>query len=234
MKALAVIFDMDSVLLDSERLSTEAWTVACARFGYDLTEELNLRLIGRNIVDANGLLREALGDAVPVEEVRRHANTLILERVGQGGIPLKPGVVPLLDFLAARTVPMAVATSTPRADTVGHLRHAGLLPRFQAIVCGDEVPRGKPAPDIFLAAAERLATQPAACVVLEDSFAGIRAAHAARMIPIMVPDLLEPDEEIRALAYAVAATLDDAKGIIADLMVSGKTKHRVDHSDCPG
>ncbi len=225
MKAVAVIFDMDGVLLDSQRLATEIWTVACARFGYCMTENLNLGMVGRSVADANAILRGAFGDAFPVDEVRRYAKALVTERVGGKGMPLKSGVLPLLDFLTAEAIPTAVATSTPRADTIVRLRHADLLHRFQAVVCGDDVQRGKPAPDIFLAAAQRLATPAAACVVLEDSFAGIQAAHDAGMVPIMVPDLLQPDEEIRAYAYAVVPTLDDAKGIIADLIGSASPGH---------
>lgn len=214
----AVIFDMDGVILDSQRMATDAWTRAVASLGYCLTEELNLQLIGRNAKDSDAILCAALGGDFPVDAARQTARQFFSELMPERGIPLKPGLEALLDFLEARAVRTAVATSTPRAACVRHLQRAHILERFAAHVCGDEVVQGKPAPDIFLTAARLLGTRPEACVVLEDSFAGIRAAHAAGMIPIMVPDLLPPDEDIRALAYRVVPTLDQARDVIASLL----------------
>jgi HAD superfamily hydrolase (TIGR01509 family) len=214
----AVIFDMDGLMLDSERMATDAWTRAVASLGFRLTEELNLQLIGRNARDSDAILRAALGDDFPVDAVRHTARRFFRDLTQERGIPVKPGLEPLLDFLGARAVQMAVATSTPREACVRHLQRAHLLERFAVLVCGDEVATGKPAPDIFLTAARLLGTRPETCVVLEDSFAGIRAAHAAGMIPIMVPDLLPPDADIRALAYRVVPNLDQARDVIAALL----------------
>ena len=214
----AVVFDMDGVILDSQGLALKAWARAVADLGYSLTEELNLEMVGRNVPDSNAILRRALGPEFPVEAARRAAREVFAELTPATGVPLKPGVEPLLDLLESKGLRKAVATSTPRPACVRHLQHWKLLDRFSAIVCGDEVPSGKPAPDIFLRAAQLLNVQPADCVVIEDSFAGIRAAHAAGMIPIMVPDLKQPDDEIRALAYRVVPNLDGVRQVITTLI----------------
>jgi HAD superfamily hydrolase (TIGR01509 family) len=216
--AKAVIFDMDGVILDSQGLALKAWARAVADLGYCLTEDLNLELVGRNVPDSNAILQRALGPAFPVEAARRAAREFFAELTPATGVPLKPGVEQFLDFLESKGVRKAVATSTPRPACVRHLQHWKLLDRFSVVVCGDEVPSGKPAPDIFLQAARLLNVQPADCVVIEDSFAGIRAAHAAAMIPIMVPDLKAPDDTIRGLAYRVVRNLDEAREVIAALI----------------
>lgn len=216
----AVIFDMDGVILDSQGLASRAWARAVQSLGYQLPDELNLELLGRNIPDSDAILRDRLGAEFPVDAARRAARVVFAELTGANGVPLKPGVGPLLDFLDEKRLKKAVATSTPRETCVRHLTRSQLLQRFDEIVCGDEVPVGKPAPDIFLQAARLLWVDPASCVVLEDSFAGIRAAHAAGMIPIMVPDLKQPDDEIRAISPRVAPDLDGAQSVIADLLAS--------------
>lgn len=214
----AVIFDMDGLMLDSQRLATNAWTRAVASLGYRLTEALNLQLLGRNAQDSDAILRAAFGADFPVDAAREAARQLFRELTQGRGIPVKPGLGGLLDFLEARGIRTAVATSSSRAACVRHLQDAHLLERFAVLVCGDEVTTGKPAPEIFLTAARLLGIRPGACVALEDSFTGIRAAHAAGMIPIMVPDLHPPDEDIRSLAYRVVPTLDEARDVIAALL----------------
>ncbi len=218
----AVIFDMDGVILDSERPATAAWKGVLRDLGYCLTDEINRQLIGRNVPDSDAILRETLGKDFPVDAARRAAKRRFAELTAVDGILLKPGVQTLLDFLDAKAIKRAIATSTAREACERALRRHDLLHRFDATVCGDEVDAGKPAPDIFLEAARRLHARPAACVVLEDSFAGIRAAHAAGMMPIMVPDSVPPDATIRRLAYRLAPTLSDARDVIASLLINGR------------
>ena len=122
-------------------------------------------------------------------------------------VPQKPGAAEILRALDERGVLLAVASSTPEARVRRHLTEHDFLRRFDAVIGGDRLQRSKPAPDIFLLAAESLGAEPARCFVIEDSFNGIRAAHAARMRPIMVPDMLEPTEEIAAMAEVVTADL---------------------------
>ena len=214
----AVIFDMDGLMLDSQRIATEAWKRAVAAFGYCLKDEINLSLIGRTIPDTNYILREAFGFDFPVNEVRRLATKEFADLTRDSGIPVKRGLHELLDLLEQKHLKIAVATSTPQSDCLYHLQRSDLIHRFKVIVCGDEVPRGKPAPDLFLRASELLDVVPEHCMVLEDSYAGVRAAHNAGMIPIMVPDLKEADDEMRALAHAVVSDLVEAKDVIMSLL----------------
>ena len=214
----AVIFDMDGLMLDSQRIATEVWKKAVAAFGYYMTDEMRLSLIGRTISDTNDILRSAFGSDFPINEIRRLATEEFSDLTRDSGIPVKRGLRELLDFLDQKQLQTAVATSTSRYYCLRSLQRSDLAHRFKVIVCGDEVLQGKPAPDIFLRASELLNVVPEHCVVLEDSYAGVRAAHHAKMIPIMVPDLKEADDEMRALAHAVVSDLITAKDVIIRLM----------------
>jgi HAD superfamily hydrolase (TIGR01509 family) len=214
----AVILDMDGLMLDSQHLATEAWRQAVSSFGFLLSDEINLSLIGRNAHDADEILRWAFGSNFPINDVRELAARKFGQLTSDEGISVKKGLRELLAFLELEAIPKAVATSTSRAECIRHLGKANLLSNFPFVVCGDEVGKGKPAPDIFLKAAHHLQVSPEACVVLEDSFSGIQAASAAGMIPIMVPDLKEPDAEIRQLTRAVVRDLFEAKEVIKKLM----------------
>ena len=214
----AVIFDMDGLMLDSQRIATKAWKRAVASFGFHPTDEINLSLIGRTIPDTNEILRKAFGSDFPVSEVRHLAEKEFTDLTRDSGIPLKRGLRELLDFLEQKHLKLAVATSTPRYYCLRNLQQSDLVQKFEMIVCGDEVLKGKPAPDIFLKTSELLDVVPGHCVVLEDSYAGIRAAYHAKMIPVMVPDLREADDEMRALSYAVVEDLIAAKDVILDLL----------------
>ena len=136
------------------------------------------------------------------------------DAVPHAGIDHRPGIVELLQWLVARGIPRAVATSTRRPLAMRKLEAAGLLPYFDAVCTSSDVPRPKPAPDVYLLAARTLAVDPACCLVLEDSPTGVRAALAAGMTPVQVPDLLEPDEDVRALAHRIVASLGDAQRLL--------------------
>jgi HAD superfamily hydrolase (TIGR01509 family) len=154
------------------------------------------------------LLLEVLGDARVVQAVRERERFYVRGRIAETGVPVKPGLVDLLDYLDGRGLARAVGSSAWRRTVEGYLGSMGLLPRFQAIAAGDEVANGKPAPDVFLLAARRLGVAPEGCLVLEDSEAGIQGARAAGMAAIMVPDLKAPAPETIALADAILPSLD--------------------------
>lgn len=205
----AVLFDMDGLMFDTETLAFRAWSRALAEHGLEMRASHYSRLIGRNMADARLILLDAYGPDTPVDALDaarfRYASAEVEER----GVPMKPGLVALLDALDGLGIPRAMATSTGRERATGLLDRAGLTRRFHAIVCGDDITRGKPAPDIFLAAARRLNAPPATCLVLEDSEPGVRAAHAAQMKAVLVPDLAPIAPDARALAWRVVAELSD-------------------------
>jgi HAD superfamily hydrolase (TIGR01509 family) len=213
----AVIFDMDGLMLDTERLALAAWREACAALGVPCDVDVAQRMIGRNQADSVAIVLAHYGARFPVQAVMARSATAYEAIVEREGIALKPGLTALLDWLAAEGIVTAVATSTRRARALAKLQRTELLPRFAAIVGGDEVERGKPAPDIFLAAAERIARAPAACVVLEDSEPGLHGAHAAGIAPIMVPDLHPPSPALLALRPLVLASLDRVRDHLASL-----------------
>jgi HAD superfamily hydrolase (TIGR01509 family) len=199
---------MDGLMLDTERLAIPAWRDAKEAIGVDFDMSLLDAMVGRNYQDCRAMILERHGDAFPTDrlmEAWRIAYDAIVER---DGIAIKHGLVDLLDWLEQAGVPKAVATSTRRSRAAAKLASAGLDARFAALVGGDEVSRGKPAPDIFLLAAERLGAPPSSCLVLEDSAPGVRAALAAGMTPIMVPDQHAPPADILAAGTVVLPTLE--------------------------
>jgi len=203
----AVIFDMDGLMLDTEAPARRAWECAARTLGREFDLELCRQMIGRDFGDCVALIRARHGPGYPVEELTTAWVAGYDEIVAAEGISLKPGLEEILDLLDERGIAIAVATSTRRERARAKLDRVGLLYRFATLVGGDEVARGKPAPDIFIAAAERLGVAARDCVVLEDSEPGIIAAAAAGMTPVMVPDLHPPSSELLALEPLVLASL---------------------------
>ncbi len=205
----AVIFDMDGLMIDSESIYQMAWRRAIREFEREMPDETFRRFLGRNSQDSHALLAEIYGDKFDVGGFLARCGKIAGDHIETHGIPHKPGLGDLLSSLEARGLPKGVATSTRREWA---LRSLGpLAARFEVLTTGDEVTRGKPAPDIFLLCAERLNAAPPDCLVLEDSEAGVRAAHAAGMRAIMVPDLVEPTDDVRALVWRVCASLDEVR-----------------------
>jgi HAD superfamily hydrolase (TIGR01509 family) len=217
-KLEAVIFDMDGLMLDTERVAKRFWLMALEEFGAMLDDEQYLNIVGRNMKDSSVVLKDLLGADFPVEACRTRMREIYYEDIAKNGLPVKPGLNELVDFLKARSIRYAIATSTARDITLRKLELTDLSSNFDVIVAGDEVSNGKPHPEIFLKAAALLDARPEKVVVLEDSFSGIHAAHAAGMIPIMIPDLAQPTEEIRALAYAVVSSLHEAQQVIEGIL----------------
>lgn len=205
----AVLFDMDGLMFDTETLAFRAWSRALAEHGLEMRASDYSRLIGRNMADARLILLDAYGPDTPVDALDAARFRYSSAEVAERGVPLKPGLMALLDALDALGIPRAMATSTGRERATALLERAGLAGRFHAIVCGDDITRGKPAPDIFLVAARRLDAAATSCLVLEDSEPGVRAAHAARMKAVLVPDLAPVAPAARGLAWRIVANLED-------------------------
>ena len=208
----AVFFDMDGLLLDSESALLACWREASQVLDLRVDDGVWLSMIGLSDAVCGQLLAESVGDT-HAQALQERCQTLYDARVEQG-IPVKSGAFELLALLQAHAVPRAVVTSTWRERARQKLAKAGLLPHVLDVIGGRCVPRVKPAPDPYLLAAERLGVQPARCVVLEDSAAGVRAALAAGMTAIQVPDLSHPDAAIRALGHRIVASLHDARRLL--------------------
>lgn len=207
---IAVILDMDGLMLDTERMSRAAWMHALREHNLEIETSAYLRLIGRTVRDTQSMLMEWFGPSFPYTDLRARIQHYYDLDIAQNGIPTKPGLWELLEFLDAHGIARAVATSATSAFAERKLRVAGVFDRFTTVVCADMVANGKPAPDLFLESARRIGLPPRRCVVLEDSEPGIVAAHTAGMLPLMVPDLKPPDPEIRALCYRVLNSLSEA------------------------
>jgi HAD superfamily hydrolase (TIGR01509 family) len=213
----AVIFDMDGLMLDTERLAPRAWVDAAIALGVEFDLALTQPMVGRNFRDCASIITDRYGAAFPTADLMKAWHVAYDAIVAREGIALKAGLLALLDWLEGEDIPKAVATSTRRDRAQAKLVQTGLLPRFTALVGGDEVVLGKPAPEIFLIAAHRLGQPAAGCIVLEDSEPGVRAALAAGMIPIMVPDLHPPSAELVALEPLMMASLAEVPARLASL-----------------
>lgn len=210
----AVLFDMDGVIFDSERMLRDCWRAIADREGLEGMQEVYGLCIGVNQRASDEILRQAYGRDFPVERFKKEAVGLFHERIAKEGLPVKPGAREILQALRERGVPLALASSTDQGPVRRELAEAGLLDCFNVLVTGDMVKNSKPHPEIFLAAAELLGVRPGDCFVIEDSYNGVRAAAAAGMRPLMVPDLLAPDEEMRALAEAILPDLNSAQSYL--------------------
>jgi len=211
----AVIFDMDGLMFDTEQIARLAWKRAASDFGYHLSERLFLSLVGRTVGDVRALILEAFGAETPFDEMLRRKQDFVQRYTQESGVPHKPGLLELLAQIEALGWSKAVASSSTCVTIERYLALAGVSPeRFAAIVGGDEVKNGKPAPDIFLAAAETLDIPPRRCLVLEDSNPGIEAAYLAGMTPVMVPDMLPPTEESRRMAYRILPSLEAVRELL--------------------
>ena len=214
----AVIFDIDGLMIDSERVSQRSWGLTMAEAGYELTDSVYIQMIGRTEKDVKKILAVEYGGQFPFEQMYTNREARFYEIIAQDGIPVKPGLLELLAWVKAQPLKIAVASSTYCRLAESKLVAAGIREHFEVLVTGDEVVNGKPAPDLFLAAARKINTDPARCVVLEDSRAGIQAAYAAGMYPILVPDMQPIDDEVVKLAYKVVGTLDQAIPCIQQLL----------------
>lgn len=220
---LGAIFDMDGTLFDTERLYQEILDAVAVEMGLTVSPTLKRDIGGTSGESMKAVIRQHYPTVDPEEYI---ATALArLRKVEETYVPEKPGMCEILDFFRQRGIPMAVASSP--LDMIGHnLRMAGISGYFQAVVSGEQVRFEKPAPDIFLYAAERPGLAPEDCYVFEDSLNGVRAGAAAGCFTVMIPDCVEPTEEIRRLASAVCADFGEVVECIKEGSLDGRGGQR--------
>ena len=219
-KPRAVVFDMDGVLFNTEELYLEALVCAANGCGVEAPVELYTGSIGTSSEATRARLGAHYGDAVDMDLLWKSASEHFF-KLADTRLCLKPGVVELLDLLDRLDLPAAIATSSKPENVDHHLGAHGLERRFRAVAASGSYPRSKPHPDPFLTAARMLGADPSFCIALEDSHTGVRSASSAGMMTIMVPDLLEANEEMRGLCAHVAADLHEVARLIEDAIRGG-------------
>jgi HAD superfamily hydrolase (TIGR01509 family) len=205
----AVIFDMDGLLLDSERVALALLAQAAREVGAPWDEVLARSLVGISARDSDQMIVAALGADFPIQAHRQRFGELYAHAIASRQIQPKPFVKDLLEALKEAQIPCAVATSTRRDRAEAKLHVTRLLPYFKALACGDEVLHGKPAPEIFELAARRAGVEPRRCLALEDSNPGVRAAVSAGMQVVMIPDMVSPDADIACYGVPIVDSLKD-------------------------
>ena len=210
----SIIFDMDGVIFDSEKAVFGLWKELAEKYGFPDIDEVYKRTVGVNSDSTRKIFFDHYGPDFPFDKYLREESQMYHSRYDDGRLPLKPDIERVLEYIKNRGYKIAIASST-RAELVKRqIENAGLIEYFDVIVGGDMVTRSKPAPDIFLEAADKLGAIPEETYVIEDSFNGIRAAHAGGFIPVMVPDMLPPDDEMRDKANFIFDNLKEVESIL--------------------
>lgn len=209
----AIVFDMDGLLFDTESLYREAIVAAAAAGGHELSPALYLGTIGLTGASTKEYLAGHFGPDFDFDVIWADASRRF-HALADARLSLKAGVLEILEVLDQADMPRAIATSSRRASVDHHLALHRLAHRFPVIVAQGDYARGKPAPDPYLKAAERLGVDPGLCLALEDSYNGVRAAAAAGMMTVMVPDLLDPTEEMRRLCIRIARDLHEVRTML--------------------
>lgn len=214
MEIKGAIFDMDGTLLDTEKLYTKFWAQAAVDCGYDMKPEdaLSLRSLGKN--DTIAKFKSFFGDLFKYDPVYNRRVELMEKFIEENGVELKKGAAEILTYLKENGYKIALATSSPYERAVKQLSSVGILGFFDGFACGPMVKKGKPAPDIYLLAAKKIGLQPHQCIAVEDSPTGIMSAKNAGCKPVLVPDLDEPDPQIRELLFACCESLDKIRDIL--------------------
>lgn len=206
-----VIFDMDGLMFDTERVFIEAWDYAGEMIGIGKAGYMVYKTLGMNIVASYKVWEDEFGDKYNQEELRKYTKEFLQKYYEENTVPFKKGLYNLLNYLKDNNYKMAVASSSPRWEVEKHLKDAGVFEYFEGIVCGDMVHNSKPDPEIYIKACELLGVKQENCYALEDSKNGLLSAYRAGCKAIMVPDLWQPDEEILEIITVQCDDLDEVK-----------------------
>lgn len=206
-----IIFDMDGLMFDTEKIAFTSWKKAASYYNYEFDNEIFMKTLGSNYKRTKEIFLNYFGEQFPFDVIINKGIEIAEDLIKINGVPIKSGLVELLNSLKNLKLKKAVATSTSRNRALALLKKAGVDEYFDYVLCGDEIEKSKPNPEIFLKTADKLECLPENCLVLEDSEVGIKAAYNAGMLPIMIPDMKEPDQELKKLTFKQFNSLHDVK-----------------------
>ena len=207
----AVIFDMDGLLLDSEKLAFNAFQDTCSRFSLGDLTDIFIQCVGTNAELGNRILKKGLQGMMDYKEFCTEWDTRYTGLTQEKPVPLKRGAECLLEHIASMRMPMAVATSTRTERAKVKLSDSGILHYFDKIIGGEQVSNSKPDPEIYLRAASELSSEPFNSLALEDSPNGVKSAVAAGLTVIQIPDLVQPDENLLKMGHIVLGSLAEVQ-----------------------
>ena len=210
----AVIFDMDGVLIDTEKLYNRFWCQAAKEYGFDMTFEHALSIRSMSAEYAIPMLTKIFGEEFPYHDVKKRRIEIMEDYVNSFGVEAKAGVKEIISYLKSNGYKCAIATSSDMYRTQKYLAMAGIKMDFDAIICGPEVEHSKPAPDIYITAANKLSLHTQECVAVEDSNNGILSAYNAGCRVVMVPDLSQPDEEMKKYLFGIAKKVNEISSFL--------------------
>lgn len=213
----AVIFDMDGLMFDTEKIGIRTWNKLSEELGYPKLHNLIYTCFGTNHNFKRKYFAEVLGEDFPYDLFVKREIEITGQTLKDEGVPNKEGLVELLEYLKNNNIRTAVATSTTYGPAVEHIKDAGVFDYFDAIITGDMTEKGKPHPDIYLKACEKLGVSPSDAMGLEDSYNGVRAIYSAGMKAVMIPDMVEPDDEMKEKTFAIKKTLLDVISLIEEI-----------------
>lgn len=213
----AIVFDMDGVLFDTEKVGVQAWNLVGDKLGIDDVDYLISNCRGLNEEDTKRFINEKYNGKFSGEECLKLLHKNHNEIIKESGVPLKKGVYELLSYLKEDNYSIALASSTSKKTVIGYLKETNILDYFNAIITGDMIEKGKPEPDIYLRACKEIDKDPKDCIAIEDSFNGIKSAYRAGMNVIMVPDMVEATKEIEKLLYKKFESLLEVKEFLISL-----------------
>jgi len=211
MNVKCLIFDMDGLMFDSEVIAEMAYKKAVKKFGYDISNEIYYQLLGRNKTDAYMIIKEHMGEEYPAHEIHKLAHEFKYAHIQEHGLPMKKGLMELLEFVKQKGILMAVASSSDKSIIEWYLKLGGIEKYFDYIISGEQVVHSKPNPEIFLRVCRELGVTPEEALVLEDSKSGIMAAVNGNIPVICIPDILDHEDEITKLTYK---TLPDLTAVM--------------------
>ncbi len=213
----AVVFDMDGLMFDTEKIGIRTWKTLSVELGYPKLDGLIYTCFGTNHNFKRKYFAEVLGEDFPYDEFLKREIEITGETLKREGVPHKEGLVELLEYLKNNNIKRAVATSTIYKPAIEHIKDAGVYDYFDVIITGDMTEKGKPEPDIYLKACSELGVNPENAMGLEDSYNGVRSIYSAGMSAVMIPDMVEPDDEMRNKCFAIKNSLADVIGLIEEI-----------------